>query len=367
VNSTDAGSNSAQSDEYNFTIFANDTSGNMPNRDQVNITVEENISITISIASPCDGYYTSSMSIVVTGYVDGNGSVPTVVVNEVEAEIDLVGFAGNYTATVPLNVGTNSITVTAYTINEKISDSVKVFRKKVSTSSRKSGGGGAAGEDFNNIMISETQREFVCIGEDISYVFDSEDNIVRYINFTGYKTAGTIPAKVDMLNHTSSLVNYAPLDIVYKNLNIWVGNKGWANSKNIGNATISFNLEKSWINENNIDRSTIKMKRYYNGKWNILETTLIDQDVKYLYFESKIAGFSSFVITGKQRYTGEPDEPDEPGEEGIEDDKPVAVVTETLNNTSVEAPTGDEIGIPGFGLFICLVVGLMVIWKIRKE
>jgi PGF-pre-PGF domain-containing protein len=242
--------------------------------------------------------------------------------------------------------------------------SVKVFRKKVSTSRSKSGGGSAAGEDFNNIMISETQREFVCIGEDISYVFDSEDNIVRYINFTGYKTAGTIPAKVDMLNHTSSLVNYAPLDIVYKNLNIWVGNKGWANSKNIGNATISFNLEKSWINENNIDRSTIKMKRYYNGKWNILETTLIDQDVKYLYFESKIAGFSSFVITGKQRYTVEPDEP---GEEGIEDDKPVAVVTETLNNTSVEAPTGDEIGIPGFGLFICLVVGLMVIWKIRKE
>jgi PGF-pre-PGF domain-containing protein len=353
---------------WNYTIFANDTSGNMPNRDQVNITVEENISITISIASPCDGYYTSSMSIVVTGYVDGNGSVPTVVVNEVEAEIDLVGFAGNYTATVPLNVGTNSITVIAYnTMNEEISDLVKVFRKKVSTSRSKSGGGGgggAAGEDFNNIMISETQREFVCIGEDISYVFDSEDNIVRYINFTGYKTAGTIPAKVDMLNHTSSLVNYAPLDIVYKNLNIWVGNKGWANSKNIGNATISFNLEKSWINENNIDRSTIKMKRYYNGKWNILETTLIDQDVKYLYFESKIAGFSSFVITGKQRYTGEPDEP---GEEGIEDDKPVAVVTETLNNTSVEAPTGDEIGIPGFGLFICLVVWLMVIWKIRKE
>jgi PGF-pre-PGF domain-containing protein len=352
---------------WNYTIFANDTSGNTVT-DQVNITVEENISITISIASPYDGYYTTSMSIVVTGYVDGNGSVPTVVVNEVEAEIDLVGFAGNYTATVPLNVGTNSITVIAYnTMNEEISDLVKVFRKKVSTSRSKSGGGGgggAAGEDFNNIMISETQREFVCIGEDISYVFDSEDNIVRYINFTGYKTAGTIPAKVDMLNHTSSLVNYAPLDIVYKNLNIWVGNKGWANSKNIGNATISFNLEKSWINENNIDRSTIKMKRYYNGKWNILETTLIDQDVKYLYFESKIAGFSSFVITGKQRYTVEPDEP---GEEGIEDDKPVAVVTETLNNTSVEAPTGDEIGIPGFGLFICLVVGLMVIWKIRKE
>jgi PGF-pre-PGF domain-containing protein len=350
---------------WNYTIFANDTSGNMTNRDQVNITVEENISITITIASPCDGYYTTSMSIVVTGYVDGSGSVPTVVVNEVEAEIDLVGFAGNYTATVPLNVGTNSITVTAYnTMNEEISDLVKVFRKKVSTSRSKSGGGGAAGEDFNNIMISETQREFVCIGEDISYVFDSEDNIVRYINFTGYKTAGTIPAKVDMLNHTSSLVNYAPLDIVYKNLNIWVGNKGWANSKNIGNATISFNLEKSWINENNIDRSTIKMKRYYNGKWNILETTLIDQDVKYLYFESKIAGFSSFVITGKQRYTGEPDEP---GEEGIEDDKPVAVVTETLNITSVEAPTGDETIIPGFGLFTCLVIWLMVIWKIRKE
>ncbi len=352
---------------WNYTIFANDTLENTASN-QVIITVQENISIAISIVSPYDGYYTTSMSIVVTGYVDGNGSVPTVFVNEVEAETDLVGFAGNYTKTVPLNVGTNSITVTAYnTMNEKISDSVKVFRKKVSTSSSKSGGGGgggASGEDFNNIMISETQREFVSIGEDISYDFDSEGNIVRYINFTGYLTAGTVPAKVDILNHTSSLVNYAPLDIVYKNLNIWVGYKGWANSKNIANATISFNLEKSWINGNNIDRSTIKMKRYYNGKWNTLETTLIDQDVKYLYFESKIAGFSSFVITGKQRYT---DEPDEPGEEGIGDDKPLAVVTETLNNTSIEAPTEDENGIPGFGLFICLVVWLMVIWKIRKE
>ncbi|MCD4845030.1 MAG: PGF-pre-PGF domain-containing protein, partial [Methanosarcinales archaeon] len=355
--------NTSTVDVLNYTIFANDTSGNMTNSDQVNITVEENIPITISIVSPRDGCYTTSMSIVATGYVDGNGSVPTVTVNGVEAEINLTGFAGTYTATVPLKVGTNSITVTAYTMNEEISDLVKVIRKKVLISSPRSGGGGgggASGEDFNNIMISETQREFVSKGEDVSYDFDSEGNIVGYINFTGYTTAGTVPAKVDILSHTSSLVNYAPLDIVYKNLNIWVGNKGWANSKNIANATISFNLEKSWITENNIDRSTIKMERYYNGKWNKLETTLIDQDAKYLYFESKIAGFSSFVITGKQRYTGEP------GEEGIEDNKPVAVVTETLNNTSGETPTEDKTSIPGFGLFICLVVWLIVIWKIRK-
>jgi len=210
-------------------------------------------------------------------------------------------------------------------------------------------------------MISETQREYISRGEDVSYVFDNAGNIVEYINFTGYITAGTVPAKVDILDHTSSLVNYAPVDIVYKNLNIWVGNKGWANSKKIGNATIRFNLEKSWITENNIDRSTIKMKRYYNGKWNTLETTLIDQDTKYLYLESKIAGFSSFVITGKQGYTGEP------GEEGIEDDKLVVVATETLNNTSVEVPTEDETSTPGFGIFICLVVWSIVIWKIRKE
>ncbi|KAF5427477.1 MAG: Lysophospholipase L1 [Candidatus Methanomarinus sp.] len=369
VTSTDSNNDLAQSDEY-FFMTADIADTTPPVISNITNTTPTTDSVTISWETDEDSdslvkYGTESGSYIV--------DVPDIAL-VISHSIELSGLNSNTTYYYVVN-STDAVNnsaqsdeyffTTAYnTTNEEISDLVKVFRKKVSTSRSKSGGGGAAGEDFNNIMISETQREFVCIGEDISYVFDSEDNIVRYINFTGYKTAGTIPAKVDMLNHTSSLVNYAPLDIVYKNLNIWVGNKGWANSKNIGNATINFNLEKSWINENNIDRSTIKMKRYYNGKWNILETTLIDQDVKYLYFESKIAGFSSFVITGKQRYTGEPDEP---GEEGIEDDKPVAVVTETLNNTSVEAPTGDEIGIPGFGLFICLVVWLIVIWKIRKE
>jgi len=147
------------------------------------------------------------------------------------------------------------------------------------------GGGGTSGEDFYNIRISETEREYVNKGSEVSYSFDSEGNIVRYINFTGVTSSGTIAAKVEILNHTSTMVDQAPTDIVFKNLNIWVGNLGWANPSNIANPTINFKVENSWITENNIDKSTIKMNRYSEGKWNPLATTRIGEDANDLYFE----------------------------------------------------------------------------------
>ncbi|MCK5722060.1 MAG: PGF-pre-PGF domain-containing protein [Gammaproteobacteria bacterium] len=114
-----------------------------------------------------------------------------------------------------------------------------------SSSGGGSSGGGASLETFENILISETQREYVIKDSNVSYIFHLDGNVVRYINFTGLTNSGTIASKVEILNHTSTLVDSTPPDIVYKNLNIWVGNLGWANPENIASPTINFFVEKS--------------------------------------------------------------------------------------------------------------------------
>jgi S-layer protein (TIGR01567 family) len=85
------------------------------------------------------------------------------------------------------------------------------------------GGGGASGEDFYNIVLSETDRQSVFKNSSVSFIFDLEGNIVKHINFTALNSAGTVAAKVEILNNTSTLVSTPPPHEVFRNLNIWVG------------------------------------------------------------------------------------------------------------------------------------------------
>ena len=216
------------------------------------------------------------------------------------------------------------------------------------------GGSGGSGEAFENILISETEREYVNKGSVVSYNFDFEGNIVQYLNFTGLKNSGKITAKVEILNNTSTLADSAPSDIVYKNLNIWVGNLDWATSENIDNPIINFKVEKSWVIDNKISKSTISLNRYSDGIWNPLETYRIGEDADYLYFEAKVPGFSPFAVTGKKAVG-------ESGGEGI-----IVDPTETADKKPVQAPT-EKKGIPGFSLFAGVSVLLIVIQILRKN
>ena len=173
-----------------------------------------------------------------------------------------------------------------------------------SSSGGGSSGGGASLETFENILISETQREYVIKDSNVSYIFHLDGNVVRYINFTGLTNSGTIASKVEILDHTSTLVDSTPPDIVYKNLNIWVGNLGWANPENIASPTINFFVEKSWVTENNIDESTIRLNRYSDGEWNPFDVEKMGEDEDYLYLEAQTPEFSSFAITGKAKQSG---------------------------------------------------------------
>lgn len=232
--------------------------------------------------------------------------------------------------------------------------SLEIITQSAQTSNGgSSGGGGSSGEAFENILISETEREYVNKGSVVSYNFDFEGNIVQYINFTGLSNAGKIAAKVEILNNTSTLVDSAPSDIVYKNLNIWVGNLDWATSKNIADPIVNFKVEKSWVIENKISKSTISLNRYNDGIWNLLDTYSIREDAEYFYFEAKVPGFSPFAVTGKTVMG-------ESGGDGIVEP------TVTAENRTLHVPT-DKKGIPGFSLFAGLSVLLIVMQILRKN
>ncbi len=214
------------------------------------------------------------------------------------------------------------------------------------------GGGGASGEPYDNIACSETDRQYVNQNSDISYSFELECNIVQFVKFTSLKSAGKIATKVEILKDTSALVDNPPSDIVYKNLNIWVGNAGWGTKRNIADATVVFTVDKSWITENNIDESSIALYRYSDDTWHKLVTKKIAEDANSLQFEAETPGFSPFAVTGKTK--------GEPGGEGIIEPTVIA------EKTPAPTPT-EEKGMPGFGLFAGLSVLLIAVQLLRKK
>jgi PGF-pre-PGF domain-containing protein len=362
---------------YNYTISADDISNNIVS-DQVNVTIKDTIKPIIS---------TTSFNEIKIGLKENI----TWVINEKNPDkyrveengIEIVSPTA-YQSGVDINVSKNSskLGILQYkiyasdtsgnTASNQINITVTKEKTLRSTNKGGGGGGGTAGEDYKNIQFAKSEREIVSEGDNICYCFDTEGNcnIVMYINFTGLTNAGLIPAKVEMLYNTSSLVNYVPLDEVYKNVNMWLGNKGWANPKNIENATITFKVDKTWIDDNNILISNIIMNRYYEGHWHPLTTSLINCDDDYCYFTSQTHGFSCFAITTKREYIGNP------GAEGISDkpktdEEELSVNPPTdVNESGINTSTDQKQDSPGFSLsagLLSLMICLASIIYCKKK
>ena len=149
-----------------------------------------------------------------------------------------------------------------------------------SSSSGGSGGGGAGGspELQSNVETKELSQTFVASGSSVRFDFPRNATSVLYITFNSRKTAGKTTTIVEMLKGKSTLVSQLPSAEVYKSLNIWVGNSGFATSSNIENSVICFKVAKSWMREKNVNQSSITLQRYSDNKWNSLPTSLLGED-----------------------------------------------------------------------------------------
>ena len=220
------------------------------------------------------------------------------------------------------------------------------------------GGGGSSGENFYNILIQENDRQSIFKNNDISYGFELDGIVVKNIEFTSLKSSGTITSKVEILKNTSTTVNLSAPGIIFKNLNIWLGNLGWASDYNINDVTISFEVNKSWIEDNNIELNNIELTRFDGDEWVPLKTTKISENDKTVVFESATtpSGFGNFAITGTNDILiGSKQKPIEsiPVMDGA-NDQPV-----TENST----PDAD---IPGFSALVAIFGMISSIYIIRR-
>lgn len=163
-----------------------------------------------------------------------------------------------------------------------------------------SSGGSVGGspEPAKNVEVKELSQVFITNDKAVKFDFAKNATCIMYVGFDSKKTAGKTTTIVEELKNKSTLVSGLPSGEVYKFINIWVGNNGYATEKNIGTPVIGFKVENDWLKENRIDSSSITLNRYSDGAWEQLPINRTGEDDKFTYFTAETPGFSFFAITG---------------------------------------------------------------------
>ncbi|KKG16194.1 hypothetical protein EO98_12500 [Methanosarcina sp. 2.H.T.1A.6] len=216
---------------------------------------------------------------------------------------------GTYTVklTVSNENGTSPKTTLITVENESIDGSSHSNGGSSHSNGGSSSGGGGSPEPARNVETKELSQVFITNGKAVKFDFTKDATCVVYVSFDAKKTVGKTTTIVEELKNKSSLVSELPEGKVYKSFNVWVGNSGFATSKNIENPVVCFKVEKSWLQDKKIDKDSIILNRYSEEKWEQLPVNLLEEDDKFLYFTAETPAFSSFVITGKAKSLSEED------------------------------------------------------------
>lgn len=223
---------------------------------------------------------------------------------------------------------------------------------------RSGGGGGGAGasqEPQSNVEAKELSQKTVTAGKHVKFEFPKGATCVRYVEFDAKKSLGKVTTIVEMLKGQSKLVSSLPEGSVYKNINIWVGSGGIANSNNIENAVVGFRVEKAWLEEREVDESSVALWHYNKG-WSKLETEKVGEDNTYVFFDAKTSGFGCFTIVVPEKVI-EPIEEDTSDSDGFNGTEP----------PKSEVPKPSKSRIPGFESVIAVGVLGAVYLVLRRK
>jgi methanogen extracellular protein (TIGR04279 family)/PGF-pre-PGF domain-containing protein len=209
-----------------------------------------------------------------------------------------------------LNTGDYYLLVGAYESGEKLvafdQSIINIYTPSDSSNGGGGGGGGggASGEAFENIVCTETDRQFVGKDLNVKYNFRLEGNYVQHIEFTGLTSAGKVAAKVEILNHTSTTVDKDAPNIVFKNLNVWIGNMGYFSKNNVKDPTITFIVDRSWVSDNDIILNTISFYNHNDdtNTWEKMPTQKIGEDSTSYQFKASLpirGSLGPMAISGK--------------------------------------------------------------------
>ena len=234
-----------------------------------------------------------------------------------------------------------------------------------SHSSGSSGGGGGSPEPQTNVQVKELSQAQVLNGKPVMFDFEKNATCVVYVSFDAKKNAGKITAIAEQLKAKSTLVSELNSGEVYKYFNLWVGNSGFATSKNIENPELCFKVDKSWLQDKKINQNSIMLNSYSDKKWSQLSVTLLKEDNQYLYFTAQPQVFSFFVITGATPEGAVNKTQAKPDTENLSNN----TGNNTGNATAGAEQTSEQKeskGIPGFEM-IYGIIGLTGVYLLRRK
>jgi hypothetical protein len=133
-------------------------------------------------------------------------------------------------------------------------------------------------------------------GYPVRFDFGKNVTCIGYIEFNPKKTFRQTTTAVEELKNKSALVPTLPSGKIYKNVNIWVGDKGAGLPTSLENGSVGFKVNKTWIEKNNVSEAMITLQRY-DKEWQSLSTEKVGEDKNYVYFKAKTPGYSFFAIT----------------------------------------------------------------------
>lgn len=198
--------------------------------------------------------------------------------------------------------GAGTVTVVATAADGSgVQDTIEItITETQSTTTASSGGGGggggqSTGEKNENIGLKDYSIKYVLKDTETLFEFTKEGNSIISLGYTASLNGGQTKAIIEMLKGTSTLVNKAAPGVVYKNMNIWVGDG--KTPAMLSDARIMFRVEKSWLSQNRIDPANIRMCRYNSGSWAQLPTSMTGEDDTYVYYLARTPGFSAFAIS----------------------------------------------------------------------
>ncbi|MDD2439843.1 MAG: PGF-pre-PGF domain-containing protein [Methanosarcinaceae archaeon] len=165
------------------------------------------------------------------------------------------------------------------------------------------GSGGRRGGSFepaNNIEIKELSQQFITNGKPVIFIFPQNVTCITSVKFDPKISAGKTTTIVEILKNKSEMVSDLPAGLVYKNINIWVGNAKTTNPETLENARVAFRVEKAWLSEIEMETTALFLFRYEANNWTQLSTKQSGEDENYLYFESNTSGFANFAIVAQK-------------------------------------------------------------------
>jgi len=127
-------------------------------------------------------------------------------------------------------------------------------------------------------------------------LIDKEGIELTQIQIEILNEANDVKVTVEKLAEQPATVTQTVSGNVYHYMEISTNN---LDEENIQNIIINFKVNKTWMEQNSIDKSTVLLNRWADSQWNELETSILDEDDDYVYYEATSPGFSYFTISGQ--------------------------------------------------------------------